>query len=61
MSSKVIIVTPVILEEEKDWILWIKVIRTAAGNLWDYVNPSVPLIQLKKLKEPTEPILETVK
>jgi hypothetical protein len=33
MSSKVITVTLVILEEEKDWISWIKVIRTAAGDL----------------------------
>jgi hypothetical protein len=61
MSSKVITVTLVILEEEKDWISWIKVIRTAAGDLWDYVNPSVPLIQLKKLEESTKPTPETVK
>jgi hypothetical protein len=33
MSSKVITVTPVILEEEKDWLLWIEVIRMAAGDL----------------------------
>jgi len=33
MSSKVITITPVILEEEKDWIPWIEVIRTAAGDL----------------------------
>jgi hypothetical protein len=61
MSSKVITVTPVILEEEKDWLPWIEVIRTAAGDLWDFVNPSVSLANLKRLEEPTEPTLETVK
>jgi hypothetical protein len=33
MSSKVITITLIILEEEKDWILWIKVIKTTAGDL----------------------------
>jgi hypothetical protein len=61
MSSKVITVTPVILEEEKDWLPWIEVIRTAAGDLWDFVNPSVPLANLKTLEEPIEPTPATVK
>jgi hypothetical protein len=61
MSSKVITVTPVILEEEKDWLPWIEVIRTAAGDLWDFVNPSVPLANLKTLEEPIEPTLATIK
>ncbi len=61
MSSKVITVTPVILGEEKDWLPWIEMIRTAAGDLWDFVNPSVPLASLKKLEETIEPTPATVK
>jgi hypothetical protein len=37
------------------------VIRTAAGDLWDFVNPSVPLANLKTLEEPIEPTLATIK
>jgi hypothetical protein len=33
MSSKVITITLVILEEEKDWLPWIEVIRIVAGDL----------------------------
>ena len=36
-------------------------IRTVAGDLWDFVNPSVPLVNLKTLEEPIEPILVTIK
>jgi len=61
MLSKVITVTPVILEEEKDWLPWIEVIQTVTGDLWDFVNPSVSLANLKRLEEPTEPTLVTVK
>ena len=61
ISSKVITVIPVILEEKKDWLLWIEVIRIIAGDLWDFVNLSVPLVSLKTLEEPIEPIPVTVK
>jgi hypothetical protein len=36
-------------------------IRTVAGDLWDFVNPSVPLVNLKTLEEPIEPTPATVK
>ena len=54
-SSTVVSITPVILDDEKDWMPWIEVIRTAAGDLWDYVNPAIPTKRLKKLQEPVEP------
>ena len=54
-SSTVVNITLVILDDEKDWMPWIEVIRTAAGDLWDYVNPAIPTKRLKKLQEPVEP------
>ena len=48
-SSTVVSITLVILDNEKDWMPWIEVIRTVARDLWDYVNLAILTKRLKKL------------
>ena len=41
--STVVTQTPVVLDEDSDYIPWLEVIQTAANKfqLWDYVNPKI--------------------
>ena len=41
--STVIAQTPVVLDEDSDYIPWLEVIQTTADKfqLWDYINPKI--------------------
>jgi len=55
--STVVTQTPVVLDEDSDYIPWLEVIQTAADKfqLWDYVNPKIQPGELKVLEIPVEP------
>jgi len=61
--STVVTQTPVVLDEDSDYIPWLEVIQTAADKfqLWDYVNPKIQPGELKVLEKPVEPTPKSVR
>ncbi len=61
--STVVAQTPVVLDEDSDYIPWLEVIQTVADKfqLWDYVNPKIQPGELKVLKKLVEPILKSLR
>ena len=55
--STVVTQTPVVLDEDSDYIPWLEIIQTTADKfqLWDYVNPKIQPGELKVLEIPVEP------
>jgi hypothetical protein len=54
--------TVVILQDSKDWIKWIDIIKTASEkyDLWNHINPETPATTLPALVEPPRPTPSTV-
>jgi len=54
--------TVVILQDSKDWIKWIDIIKTASEkyDLWKHINPDTLATTLPALIEPLRPTPSTV-
>ena len=51
----------VVLNDHRDWMVWIEVIKASSKDLWSYVDPTKTTLELKTLVKPIKSTPANVK